>query len=136
LKSSDKVTGLTVTITEGGARLRGRISVAEGQHLPPGLRIYIVPAERESAENVLRFYEASAADDGSFGIGNIAPGKYWIIARPAEESDPGTIKALKLDAAFRSKVLREAEGLKKEIPLKPCEQSNDYDLPWPSPGPQ
>lgn len=136
LKSSDKVTGLTVTITEGGARLRGRISVAEGQHLPPGLRIYIVPAERESAENVLRFYEASPADDGSFGIGNIAPGKYWIIARPAEESDPGTIKAIKLDAAFRSKVLREAEGLKKEIPLKPCEQSNDYDLPWPSPGPQ
>ncbi len=132
LKSSDKVTGLNVTITEGGARLLGRISVAEGQRLPPGLRVYVVPAERESAENVLRFYEAPAADDGSFGIGNIAPGKYWIIARPAEESEAGKIKSIKQDATLRAKVLREAEGLKKEIPLKPCEQSNDYDLPWPS----
>lgn len=132
LKSGDKVTGLIVTIAEGGARLRGRIPVAEGQRLPPGLRVYVVPAERESAENVLRFYEASAESDGTFAVGNIAPGKYWVIARPFEEGDPGTIKSIKKDPAFRLKVFHEAEALKKEIPLKPCEQLNDYELPSPT----
>jgi hypothetical protein len=132
LKSGDKVTGLTITITEGGARLRGRIAVAEGQSLPPGLRVFVVPAERDSAENVLRFFEASAASDGSFAIGNIAPGKYLIIARPVEGSDPGTIKSIKQDPTFRSKVLKEAEALKKEISFKPCEQAKDFELPWPA----
>ena len=130
LKSGDKVTGLTVTITEGGARLRGRISVAEGQRLPSSLRVYVVPAERESAENVLRFFEGATDGDGSFAIGNIAPGKYLIIARPSEESDPGTIKSIKQDSTFRSKVLKEAEALKKEISFKPCEQAKDFELPW------
>src|SRR4029077_20426679 len=60
LKSGDKANGLIITIPEAGARLRGRISVAEGQRLPPGLRVYVVPAERESAENVLRFFEGAA----------------------------------------------------------------------------
>lgn len=129
LKSGDKVTGLTVTITEGGARLRGRISVAEGQRLPPGLRVYVVPAERESAENVLRFFEGAPDGDGSFAIGNIAPGKYFVIARPFEESDPGSIKSIKQDPPFRSKVLKEAEALKKEISFKPCEQAKDFELP-------
>ena len=130
LKSGDKVTGLNVTITEGAARLRGRISVAEGQRLPPGLRVYVVPAERESAENVLRFFEGPTDGEGSFAIGNIAPGKYLIIARPFEESDPGTIKSIKQDSSFRSKVLKEAEALKKEISFKPCEQAKDFELPW------
>jgi hypothetical protein len=132
LKSGDKVTGLTVTITEGGARLRGRIAVAEGQRLAPGLRVYVVPVERDSAENVLRFFEGVAESDGSFAIGNIAPGKYLIIARPPEESDPGTIKSIKQDPAFRSKVVKEAEALKKEISFKPCEQAKDFELPWPA----
>ena len=125
--------GLNLTITEGAARLRGRISVAEGQRLPAGLRIYLVPAERESAENALMFFEASAQSDGTFVMGNLAPGKYWIIARPAEESQPGTTRSVKQDTVFRLKVLHEAEALKKEVSFKPCEQSADYELPWTSP---
>jgi hypothetical protein len=137
LKSGDRITGTIITITEGAASLRGHISVAEGQQLPPGLRVYIVPAERESAENVLRFFEVRAESDGSFAIGNIAPGKYWIVARPAEETEPGTVKSIRQDTAFRSKVLREAEASKKDVPFKPCERTTDYDLPYsPAPTPK
>ena len=74
LKSGERASGLTVTITEGAAGLRGRISVGEGQRVPPGLRVYLVPAEREAAENILRFFDATAESDASFAIGNIAPG--------------------------------------------------------------
>jgi hypothetical protein len=137
LKSGERLSGLTITITEGAASLRGHVSVAEGQVLPARLRVYLAPAESESAENVLRFFEARADSDGSFFVRNIAPGRYWIIASPDDESDPATAKSIRQDSALRVKVLRQGEGLKKEISLKPCERTTDYDLrylPQPPPG--
>ncbi len=133
IKSGERVAGLTVTITEGAASLHGHVSVAEGQRLPPGLCVYVLPAERDSAENVLRFFEGRAESDGTFAIGNIAPGKYLIVARPAEEIEPGSAKTIRQDTAFRSKVLREAEALKKEVSFKPCERATDYELPYAAP---
>jgi hypothetical protein len=97
------------------------------------MRLYLVPAERESSENVLRFFEGTVANDGTFVMGNLAPGRYWMIAQPAVESDSNSVKSIKSDSAFRSKVLRDAEALKKEIAFKPCERTTDYDLPYSPP---
>ena len=133
LKSGERVSGLTVTITEGAASIRGRISVAAGQSLPPSMRLYLVPAERDSSENLLRFFEGTVANDGTFAMGNLAPGRYWMIAQPAVESDSNSVKSIKSDSAFRSKVLRDGEALKKEITFKPCERTTDYDLPYSPP---
>ncbi len=133
LKSGERVSGLTVAITEGAASIRGRISVAAGQSLPPSMRLYLVPAERDSTENLLRFFEGTVANDGTFAIGNLAPGRYWMIAQPAVESDSNSVKSIKSDSAFRSKVLRDGEALKKEIAFKPCERTTDYDLPYSPP---
>lgn len=130
VKSGDKTPSVTITVTEGGAGLRGRIATGEGQTLPPALKIYLVPAERENAENVLRFFEASAAGDGTFAIGNIAPGRYWLIAQPGEVADSNTMKSIKSDSTLRAKVIRDAEALKKEISFKPCERTVDYELPF------
>ena len=133
LKSGERVSGLTVTITEGAASIRGRISVTAGQILPPNMRLYLVPTERESGENALRFFEGTVANDGTFVMGNLAPGRYWMIAQPAVESDSNSVKSIKSDSAFRSNVLRDAEALKKEISFKPCERTTDYDLPYSPP---
>lgn len=130
VKSGVKTTGVTITITEGGAGLRGRVTTGEGQSLPQALRIYLVPPERENVENVLRFFEGSTAADGTFAIGNIAPGRYWIIAQPGEQIDASTMKSIKIDSALRTKILRDAETLKKEISFKPCERVADYELPY------
>lgn len=135
LKSGERASGLTVTIAEGAAGLRGRISVAEGQRVPPGLRVYLAPAEREAAENVLRFFDVAAESDAGFAIGNIAPGRYWIIARPADDGDPAKVKPIRQDSALRAKVLREAGAAKKEISFQPCERAADYDLPYSLPAP-
>ena len=136
LKSGERASSLTVTITEGAAALRGRISVGEGQSVPRGLRVYLVPTEREAAENVLRFFDSAASEtDASFAIGNIAPGRYWIIARPADDGDPKKVKPIRQDSALRAKVLREGEAAKKEIWFKPCERAADYDLPYSLPAP-
>jgi hypothetical protein len=130
LKSGERVSGLTVTIAEGAASLRGRVTVVEGQGLPSNLRVYLVPAEKDGAENVLRFFEVRAENDGTFVIGNLAPGRYWIIAQPAEETDAYAAKSIRRDNSFRAKVLHDADALKKEIAFKPCERTVDYDLPY------
>jgi Carboxypeptidase regulatory-like domain len=127
LKSGDRVTGLTVAMAEGGAALRGRISAREGQKLPRELRVYLAPAERESVDNVLVFYEGRTESDGSFAIGNVAPGRYWIVARPILETDANT-RPIRQDSALRSQVLAEAQAPKKEVTLRPCEQLNDFEL--------
>jgi hypothetical protein len=135
LKPGERTSGLTVTIAEGAAILRGRISVADGQRVPAGLRVYLVPAEREAAENVLRFFDAAAESDASFAINNIAPGRYWIIARSADDDNPAKVKPIKQDSALRIKVLREAGAAKKDLSLQPCQRAIDYDLPYSLPAP-
>jgi Carboxypeptidase regulatory-like domain len=129
IKSGEKLTGLTINITEGGAGLRGRVSVPEGQQLSRATRVYVTPSDREDAENMLRFYEAPVDNDGSFTIGNVAPGRYWIIARSASESDAGA-RSIRQDSTLRGQIVKEAQALKKEISFKPCERVTDYDLPY------
>jgi len=119
-----------VTTTEGAPLLRGRISGTEAQTLPPRLRVYLIPAEPEAAENVLRFYESWIEVDGRFIVDNVAPGKYWIVARPAAENDSGSTKSVRQDATLRAKVSQAAEALKKAITLKPCEEVADFALPY------
>ena len=132
LKTSERFTNLAIAIAEGGAAFRGRITTGEGQNLPAGLRLYLVPADRESSENVLRFFEGTVSAEGAFGIGNIAPGRYWIVAHLPEpiDSNSNTVKSIKRDSVFRAKVMREAETVKKEIVFKPCERTVDFEFPY------
>jgi hypothetical protein len=130
VRSGEKVSGLTVTVSGGAAGLRGHITAAEGQRAPAGLRVYLVPAERDNADNVLRFFEGTSDANANFAIDNIAPGRYWLIARVSDDRDPVKVKPIRQEAALRAKVLREAEALKKEISFRPCEQVADYELSW------
>jgi hypothetical protein len=131
LKSGERVSGLTVTIAEGAASFRGRVTVAEGQSLPPNLRVYLVPAENEEVADVLRFFETRADTDGSFALGNVAPGQYWMIGRAADESEPAMVKPIRQDSALRSQVVKEAEKTRNEIQLQPCQRIVDYEIRYP-----
>jgi len=128
LKSGERVSGLTVTIAEGAASFRGRVTVAEGQSLPPNLHVYLVPAEKEGSADVLRFFETRADTDGSFVMGNIAPGQYWMIERPADDGDPAAVRPIRKDSALRSQVVKEAEKTRNEIRLQPCQRIVDYEI--------
>jgi hypothetical protein len=131
LKSGERVAGLLITIAEGASRLRGRISVAEGQRLPRRMTVYLVPVEREAADNVLRFYEARPEADQTFTIDNIHPGRYFIVAHPlTEEKDTDPPKSIRRDSSFRTTISQEAAAAKKEISFKPCERIVDYELPY------
>ncbi len=133
LKRGERVTGVAVTFAEGAGKFMGHVSAGEGQTLPLRLRVYLVPAEREGAGNLLRFYETAVERDGSFTLDNIAPGRYLMIARRAEDNALGLLKVVRQDEALRTAVLKEAEASKKEIAVKPCQQIKDFDLPYGNP---
>jgi Carboxypeptidase regulatory-like domain len=134
LRTGERVTNVAIQIAQDAAGLRGRVTnaaeAAEGETLPANLRVYLVPAERERAEDVLRYSEASINSDGTFALRNLAPGRYWLIARPAPESDSPerAARPLAWDADTRAKLRREAETANTTIEFKPCQRVGDYTL--------
>jgi Carboxypeptidase regulatory-like domain len=135
VKTGAHLTNVNVQIAQDAAALRGRVAsaaeAAEGaQQLPPNLKVYLIPTERERAEDVLRYGEAQLGSDGTFALLNLAPGRYWIIARPAPESESPerTPRPLAWDADTRARLRREAEAANTTIELKSCQRVGDYLL--------
>jgi hypothetical protein len=128
LKAGEKIAGVTVTIADGAAGLSGIVTPArEGSRLPARLRVHLVPVEAGAANDALRYAEAFARSGGSFSLSNIAPGKYWLVARAAPDNEPsdGSSAPVAWDAGERAKLRKEAQAMKIEIELKPCQRITD-----------
>jgi hypothetical protein len=130
LKSGERMTGLTITLAEGAASLRGRITTAEGDQLPGRLLVHLVPAEKDNADDVLRFYTGIVSEDGGFALNQIAPGRYWAIASEGNSRRTDLRRPDQMDA--RRKLLREAETAKNLVELKVCQNVSNYELRFPS----
>jgi protocatechuate 3,4-dioxygenase beta subunit len=132
LKTGDHVTNVAVNIAQDAANLRGRVAPAtEGAILPANLKVYLVPQERERADDdVLRYGEAAIESDGAFTLANLAPGRYLIIVRPAPENDPleRSPRPLAWDTTTRAKLRRDAEAANTPVELKPCQRITDQVL--------
>jgi protocatechuate 3,4-dioxygenase beta subunit len=132
LKPGERLTGASVTLAAGAASLRGRVAAVEGEQLPDSVRVYLVPAERERAEDVLRYGETTAQTDGTFIFKNLAPGRYLLVARATPESDARQQQQqrppLALDANARAGLRRDAEAAKNSVELQPCQRAEDFSL--------
>jgi protocatechuate 3,4-dioxygenase beta subunit len=137
LKAGDRFSGLTITIAEGAASLRGQIDLAEGQKLPSKLFVYLAPAEHEKADDLLRYFASLVSADGSFALDNLPPGRYRVIAEAASESESNILSKLRLpdETERRAKLLHDAESSKLETEIKPCQNVMDYRLPFTSAAP-
>ncbi|HEY0082551.1 MAG TPA: carboxypeptidase regulatory-like domain-containing protein, partial [Pyrinomonadaceae bacterium] len=77
-----RLEGLTVNLGVGAASLHGRVTTGpEGTNMPARMRVYMVPAMREQAGNVLRYAAAPVQSDGTFSFEHVAPGAYRLVAR-------------------------------------------------------
>jgi len=122
-------TDVTISLAEGAASIRGRLSGANGAQLPSGLGIYLVPAEREKSTDVLRYFVAASEADGTFAFNNLPPGHYFALSQTLD-ADATTIEKLRLPEAVetRAKLRRSAEAQKTTLDLKPCQNLTDYQL--------
>lgn len=130
VKAGEKVSGLTITISEGAAGLKGKVQAAGGNKLPSDSYVYLLPAEPDSKDDLLRFAEVKT-DGDSFSFGNLAPGKYLVLARPATDNNspdkPSYPKAW--NTAERTRLRAQAEAANNLIELKPCQRLSEFALP-------
>jgi hypothetical protein len=130
LKFGERVSGLRVTLAAGAASLRGAVKLAEGEGLPAKLYLNLVPVEKESAEDVLRFFSAPVNSDGTFVLNNLPPGRYWALARVVSDSEPQSDSRLRAveEADTRAQIRRAAEAAGTAIEFKPCQNVPNFAL--------
>jgi protocatechuate 3,4-dioxygenase beta subunit len=138
LKSGQQLKGITVRLSEGAAALSGRVAAAEGAPAPPyaSLRVHLLPAEREHAEDALRFFETTANADGSFSFKSLPPGRYLLLARPLADPNDPLPRPAAWDADSRAKLRAEAEAAGTTVELQPCQRTNDFALRFPPSAPK
>lgn len=118
LKSGQRLSGLTITIAQGAASIEGQTKE------PEKLWVYLVPAEREHADDVLRFF-ATVTNEGKVKLENVAPGRYFVLVTDEELA---LSKLRSPDGVeLRARLRREAEAGKSELELKPCENVTNFE---------
>jgi hypothetical protein len=131
LKFGENISRVTVNLAEGAASLHGNVKLETGQSVPPKLLVYLVPAEKESAEDVLRFFASEVGSDGAFALNNLPPGRYWVLGQVTPNSE--TQSEIKLrwpaEAETRAQLRRAAEAGNILVEFKPCQNVADYQLP-------
>ncbi len=121
LRSGASLAPLTITIANGAASLRGKLTTAQAA------RVHLIPVEKEWADDVLRYAEVAAASDGTFAFRHLAPGTYWLLARPLTEAT----RPLAWDSNERVNLRRAAELTKQVVQLQTCQRVADYQLALP-----
>jgi hypothetical protein len=127
--------GMRVVLGEGAASLRGRVvAEKEGASLPDRLRIHLTPAEPDSANDTLRFFDAEIQSDGSFKLTNLPPGRYMLFTRQRteEEAKQRSPRPMAWNATARAVLHRLAQAANTTIELKPCQRIADYKFRYSS----
>lgn len=127
LKPGEQFNGLTITLAQGASSVSGEVVLSKGETPAANLYVYVVPAEKESADDALRFYGAAVTADGKVALNNLAPGRYLVLAHATTESPLTRLRSPE-EKTYRLKLRREAEAAKNEIELKPCQTLNDLKV--------
>ena len=129
LKSGDRVAGVKATLAEGAASVSGQVELPEDRRAGTVV-VYVVPAEKDKADEVLRYFAAPVAGDGSFTLDHVPPGRYWALAKFVTVENEANSTSLRLPSqgAARVRLRREAEAAKVELELKPCQTVRDQSL--------
>jgi hypothetical protein len=136
LRPGQRINGMRVVLGEGAASIRGRVFAEnEGASLPDRLRVHLVPAEPDSANDILRFSDAEIRSDGSFKLTNLAPGRYLLFTRQRteEEAKQRSPRPLAWNATARGALHRLAQAANTTIDLKPCQRVADYKVRYTRP---
>jgi hypothetical protein len=120
---------LTITLAQGAASIRGKVSVEGAGGSPARLGVYLLPADREKSADVLRYFVTSVAADGTFAFNNLPPGRYLTLLQTID-ADTSSLAKLRLPEAVdaRTKLRRAAEAQKTNLELKPCQNLTDFQL--------
>jgi hypothetical protein len=133
VRQGERLDKLTVRIAEGAAGLSGRVIPGDPKNrLPARLQVITVPAQKESADDSLRYAQARVAADGSFSLKNIAPERYFLVVRPISDEEWSEANPLPAwwQAEARAALRHAAETANVLVDLPPCKRIRDYALAY------
>ena len=92
----------------------------------------LVPAEKESGENTLRYAQARVSADGAFSLKNIAPGRYFVLARPISDDEWNQLEPRPVwwQTERHAELRRRAETANVVVDLPSCKRTSDYVLTY------
>jgi hypothetical protein len=116
IKSGDKIGGLRVSVADGAAAIKGKVSKEKST-------VFLLPVEKEAAEDLLRYRQDAAGSSGGFLFQHLAPGRYYLLAKS------GTVDRNRLwNATSRNALRAEAVAAGITIELQPCQRIPDFSL--------
>ena len=126
LKPGDRLSGLTITLAQGAASFSGQVAEERSEEL----FVYLVPAEKERAEDALRFFGTAIGTDRKVALNNLPPGSYWVLVKSTAEGAPVSTAKLQMpdQRELRASLRREGEAAKTTIELKPCQNLTGFQL--------
>jgi hypothetical protein len=108
VKGNERISGVEVVISSGGAQLEGLVRQEENGEALPGATVVLFSTNPEQRGSNSRFTKSAQADqEGRFSIKGIVPGEYAVCALSRHE--PGTEE----NASF----LKELETSAKQVKL-------------------
>ncbi|HEV3470386.1 MAG TPA: carboxypeptidase-like regulatory domain-containing protein [Pyrinomonadaceae bacterium] len=125
-----RLAGLSIRLAAGAASAAGSVAAEPGAPPFAALRVYLVPAERERAEDTLRYAEATPTPAGSFAFRNLAPGRYLLVVRATDAAEARPRPPF-WDADARAALRREAAAAGLTLDLQPCQRAADLTLRYP-----
>jgi len=128
IKSGDTVQGLSIVIGVGASSVTGMVRTDNNGNSDHA-RVFLVPAEADTAAQTWRYYETKTDEAGKFTIKHIMPGRYWQIAIPIKDNKP----TYGQDIVGRSRLKTDAERKGVQISLSSCQKSTDILLIPPKP---
>ena len=127
LNGGDSISDVTVNLSLGAGSVVGRILYSSQQaENAPARSLFLVPSEKERADDTLRFGESPIAADGTFSFRNLAPGRYSLISRTVKDAD--NFRPLYWDAKERASLIAEAASAGLAVEIKPCQSIRDLAI--------
>ena len=109
--------------------MKGRVVADQDGKIQGKIRAHLIPAEKEAADDVLRYAQVNAGGDGGFHFNNIAPGRYYLLAKPIKDgAGTASAKLQSWDNVERAALRKEAEAAGTVIELQNCQRVTDYKL--------
>ena len=84
MRAGQQLSGVSVRLAGGAARSFRVASTRRRLCAASLLAVarHLVPAERESADDILRYFEATPDGSGAFNFKSLPPGRYLVVAAP------------------------------------------------------
>ncbi len=127
LQNGENLENIKIIFSEGAAQISGKVIISEEEKSKnPAAKfiVYLIPADAENKDNILRYAESVSNSDQTFMFKNIASGNYFVSS---ENYSPDKEKTQKFqnpkfwDAKERLKLFEEAKNKGITQIIKPCQ---------------